>query len=96
MVFKRKNIVNDIIDEALNIYSSTGNRWFRLWATPKIFRKINKLATNYSNYRTSGVSKNNGDTDYGVKTFTTMGITFYISIDDTIKDFKLTKIHDKI
>ena len=93
---RKRDIVNDIIDEALNINSGLNSRRFRLWVTPKIFRKINKLTTSYSNYRVSGVTKNNGDTDYGVKTFTIMGITFYISIDDTIKDFKLTKIHDKI
>jgi hypothetical protein len=50
----------------------------------------------YTDYRKSGVTKNNGDTDYGVKTFTVMGLTFFISIDDTIKDFKLVKINDKI
>ena len=47
-------------------------------------------------YRISGVPKNDNNTDYGVKTFVLMGLTFYVSIDNTIKDFRLTKIDGKI
>jgi len=93
---KKKNIVNDIIDSAMDMYVEGPNREFRLWVTPKVYKKIEKVTRTYTDYRVSGVTKNNGDTEYGIKTFTIMGLNFYISIDDTIKDFKLIKIHDKI
>lgn len=95
-LFKKKNIVNNILDEAVDICMHSNNRKFRLWVTPKIFKKINKLAKSYTTHRASGVPKANGDTDYGIKTFVCMGFTFHISIDNNIKDFKLIKINDKI
>ena len=102
-LFKKKNIVNDIIDEAMDINFNSSRllgyykgRKFRLWVTSKVFKKINKFTKSYTTYRTSGVPKANGDTDYGVKTFVVMGLTFYVSIDNDIKDFKLIKINDKI
>jgi len=93
---KKMNIVNDIIDKAMDINLASKNRNFRLWVTPKVYKKIEKATRAYTDYRVSGVTKNNGDTEYGIKTFTTMGLYFYISIDDTIKDFKLIKIHGEI
>ena len=100
-LFKKRNIVNEIIDEAMDINNNSKHRKFRLWVTPKIFKQINKLADSYTisaevEYRKSGVTKSNGNTDYGIKTFTIMGLTFYISIDYDIKDFKLVKVNDKI
>jgi len=92
----KRNITNEIIDKAIDIGWSDSNRRFRLWVTPKIFKQINKLAKSYTTYRISGVPKNDNNTDYGVKTFVLMGLTFYVSIDNTIKDFKLTKIDGKI
>ena len=95
---KKKNIVNDIIDSAMDMYVGGPNREFRLWVTPKVYKKIEKVIRAYvqTDYRVSGVTKNNGDTEYGIKTFTIMGLIFYVSIDDTIKDFKLIKIHGEI
>jgi len=92
----KRNILNEIIDKAIDVNISTRNRNFRLYVTPKVFKKLNAAANGYCTYRKSRVPKSNGDTDYGVKIFTIMGLNFYVSIDDTIKDFGLTKIDGKI